>query len=126
MMNEHNLGYRIRQILNHGLALDADKLARLKIARERAIARQRVTAPRRVLQWADNLTGNLGTSGSLVSRLLLPTAVLVLGLIAISTWRQAQLALEIEEVDAAVLTSDLPLDAYLDRGFDAWLKRSSH
>jgi hypothetical protein len=25
-----------------------------------------------------------------------------------------------------VLTSDLPLDAYLDKGFDAWLKRSSH
>ena len=28
--------------------------------------------------------------------------------------------------DAAVLTGDLPLDAYLDKGFDAWLKRSSH
>jgi len=25
-----------------------------------------------------------------------------------------------------VLTGDLPLDAYLDKGFDAWLKRSSH
>jgi hypothetical protein len=24
-----------------------------------------------------------------------------------------------------VLTGDLPLDAYLDKGFDAWLKRSS-
>ncbi len=126
MMNEHNLGYRVRQILNHGLALDAEKLARLKMAREQAIARQRVAAPRRMLQWADNLTGNLGASGSLVSRLLLPTAVLVLGLIAINTWRQSQLALEIEEVDTAVLTSDLPLDAYLDKGFDAWLKRSSH
>ena len=38
----------------------------------------------------------------------------------------AGVAAEIEEIDAAVLTGDLPLDAYLDKGFDAWLKPSSH
>jgi len=36
-MNEHNLGYRVRQILNQGLALDAEKLARLKTAREQCV-----------------------------------------------------------------------------------------
>ena len=125
-MNEHNLGYRIRQILNQGLALDAEKLARLKAAREQALARQRIAAPRTVLTWADNLTGGLGGSGSVFSRILLPAAMIILGLVAINTWRQSQTVQELVEIDSGVLTSDLPIDAYLDRGFDAWLKRSSH
>jgi len=29
---------------------------------------------------------------------------------------------EIAETDAAILSSDLPIDAYLDRGFQVWLK----
>jgi len=57
---------------------------------------------------------------------LLPMTVLILGLIAINQWRNSQLAAEIEERSHRVLTSDLPIDAYLKRDFDAWLKRSSH
>ena len=124
-MNEHNLGYRVRQILNQGLALDAGKLAQLKAAREQALARQRIAAPRTVLAWADNLTGGLGGSASVFSRFLLPAAMLILGLVAINTWQQSQAVQELVEIDSGVLTSDLPIDAYLDRGFDAWLKRSS-
>jgi len=124
-MNEHNLGYRVRQILNQGPSLDGEKLARLKAAREQAVARQRITAPRTVLAWADNLTGGLGDSASLFSRFLLPAAMLILGLVAINTWQQSQTVQELVEIDSGVLTSDLPIDAYLDRGFDAWLKRSS-
>lgn len=125
-MNEHNLGYRIRQVLNHGLALDPEKLARLKAAREQALVRQRVAAPRAVLAWADNVTGSFGGSGSVVLRFLLPAAMIIIGLVAINTWRQSQTVQELVEIDSAVLTSDLPIDAYLDRGFDTWLKRYSH
>ncbi|HKW38866.1 MAG TPA: DUF3619 family protein [Burkholderiales bacterium] len=125
-MNEQQTAHRIRQVLNRGLDLDAGKLARLKAARERALARQRVTVPVSVPTWADTLTGRLGGPASLIPRMLLPMAVLILGLIAVNQWRDSQTAAEIEEIDAAVLTGDLPLDAYLDKGFDAWLKRSSH
>jgi hypothetical protein len=126
-MNEQQTAHRIRQLLNRGLDLDASKLNRLKVAREQALARQRVRAPVFVLAWADNVFGRLGGSTtSLVPRMLLPMAVLILGLIAVNQWRDSQTAAEIEEIDAAVLTGDLPLDAYLDKGFDAWLKRSSH
>jgi hypothetical protein len=72
------------------------------------------------------LIGRSGGPSALIPRLLLPMAVLIFGLIAINQWRDTQVAAEIEEIDAAVLTSDLPLDAYLDKGFDAWLKPSSH
>jgi len=125
-MNEQQTAYRIRQLLNRGLDLDAGILVRLKAARERALTRQRVSAPSFVLGWADNVIGRVGGPASLIPRMLLPMAVLILGLIAVNQWRDSQTAAEIEEIDAAVLTGDLPLDAYLDKGFDAWLKRSSH
>jgi Protein of unknown function (DUF3619) len=125
-MNEQQNAHRLRQLLNRGLDLDAGRLARLKVARERALARQRVKAPVFVLAWADDLIGRFGGPASLVPRMLLPMAVLILGLTAVNQWRDSQTAAEIEEIDAAVLTGDLPLDAYLDKGFDAWLKRSSH
>ena len=125
-MNEQQIAYRIKQLLNRGLDLDAGKLARLKESRERALARQHIGPRVPVLAWADNVVGRWGGPVSLIPRMLLPTAVLILGLIAINQWRDSQLAAEIEEIDTAVLTSDLPLDAYLDKGFDAWLKRSSH
>ena len=124
-MNEQQIAYRIKQLLNRGLDLDAGKLARLKAAREAALVRQRVGSRVRVWAWADNVIGKSGGPSALIPRVLLPTAVLILGLIAINQWRDSQLAAEIEEIDTAVLTSDLPIDAYLDKGFDAWLKRSS-
>ena len=124
-MNEQQITYRIKQLLNRGLDLDAGKLARLKAAREAALARQRGGSRVPVLAWADNVIGKSGGPSALIPRVLLPMAVLILGLIAVNQWRDSQLAAEIEEIDAAVLTSDLPIDAYLDKGFDAWLKRSS-
>jgi len=125
-MNEQQIAYRIKQLLNRRLDLDAGTLARLKTARERALARQRIESPASVLAWAGSVMGRFGGPSSLIPRMLLPTMVLVFGLIAINQWRDSQVAAEIEEIDAAVLTGDLPLDAYLDKGFDAWLKRSSH
>jgi cytochrome c-type biogenesis protein CcmH/NrfG len=124
-MNEQQITYRIKQLLNRGLDLDAGKLARLKAAREAALARQRIESRVPVLAWADNLIGKSGGPSALIPRVLLPMAVLILGLIAVNQWRDSQLAAEIEEIDTAVLTSDLPIDAYLDKGFDVWLKRSS-
>ncbi len=124
-MNEQQITYRIKQLLNRGLDLDAGKLARLKAAREAALTRQRIESRVPVLAWADNLIGKSGGPSALIPRVLLPMAVLILGLIAVNQWRDSQLAAEIEEIDTAVLTSDLPIDAYLDKGFDAWLKRSS-
>ncbi len=124
-MNEQQITYRIKQLLNRGLDLDAGKLARLKAAREAALVRQRVESRVPLLAWADNVIGRSGGPSALIPRVLLPMAVLILGLIAINQWRDNQVAAEIEEIDAAVLTSDLPIDAYLDKGFDAWLKRSS-
>ncbi|OGA02456.1 MAG: hypothetical protein A3I00_07515 [Betaproteobacteria bacterium RIFCSPLOWO2_02_FULL_64_12] len=125
-MNEQHLGFKIRHYLNQGLALEAGTLARLKAARERALDRRRMAAADPAQAWAGNVLTMIGGPGPLFSRVVVPTAILVLGLIGINYWYQSQVAAEIEEIDAAMLTGDLPIDAYLDKGFDAWLKRSSH
>ena len=37
-------------------------------------------------------------------------------------WQAYEVVKDAEEIDAQLLTSDLPIDAYLDRGFQVWLK----
>ena len=105
-MNEQQTAHRIRAASQPGLDLDAGTLARLETARKQALARQRIEAPSFVLAWADNVFGRFGGPTSFVPRMLLPMAVLILGLIAVNQWRDSQTAAEIEEIDAAVLTGD--------------------
>ena len=52
-----------------------------------------------------------------------PAVALVISLAAIYTWQQNQRVAEFEEIDAMLLTDELPIDAYLDRGFQNWLKK---
>jgi hypothetical protein len=121
-MNEPHFANQVKQILNQG-NLEADTLRRLQEAREQALKHQRVSRPVPGLAWADGLITNFGGFTGFSFRLVLPVAVLVGGLLAISHWQQNLRVAEVEEIDALLLTDDLPLDAYLDKGFEAWLKK---
>ena len=124
-MNEKQFGYRIRQTLNRGLTLDAQTLDRLRAARFQALEKQQATDQSLVLVSARNTSYSSGDRRSMAARILVPLSILAFGLFASNHWYQSQLQEEIIEIDTEVLTGDLPIDAYLDRGFDAWLKRSS-
>jgi hypothetical protein len=124
-MNEPQFGNKIRQILNQGTQLDGKILGRLRLGREKALRQQLVAKPVPGLAWADGLIGSFGGPAGFSFRLVLPMAVLVGGLLAISGWQQKQRVAEVEEIDALLLTDDLPLDAFLDKGFEAWLKKRS-
>ena len=76
-----------------------------------------------LLAWADNLVGRMGGWSGFALRVLLPIALLVGSGAALYGWQQNRLAAEVEEIDAQLLTDDLPIDAYLDRGFQNWLKK---
>jgi hypothetical protein len=121
-MNEQQFGNKVRHLLNEGLRLDAATSERLRAAREQALARQR-PEPVRGLAWADNVLGTFGGWSGVSLRLVAPLAVLLIGLGSIYTWQQNQRAKEVEEIDALLLTDDLPIDAYLDRGFQNWVKK---
>jgi hypothetical protein len=75
------------------------------------------------MAWADNVLGRVGGWGGVAWRILLPVAILASGVATVQYWQQNQRIAEIEEIDAQLLTDDLPIDAYLDRGFQNWLKQ---
>lgn len=136
-MNELKFANKVRQALNEGARLDgpagASVAERLRAARERALLAHRpgrVQAPAPVPVAAGRgpaagLLAGFGGIGGFSLRVLLPTLLLAAGLVAIYQGQQEQRAADIEELDAQLLTDDLPIDAYLDRGFEAWLKKTS-
>jgi Protein of unknown function (DUF3619) len=101
---------------------------RLRVARVQAVARRKVTR----LQVATAVNGNGGAATlnfgdeglGLWSRIasFLPLIALVAGLIAINMLQNDNRARELAEVDAALLTDDLPPNAYSDPGFIQFLK----
>lgn len=118
-MNEAQFGNRVRQVLNQGLTVKASTAERLRAAREQALARQK-PEPAHALAFAGQGFG--GWTG-LALRVLLPLLMLVLVVTAVYLWQHNQRIAELEEIDAQLLSDDLPPDAYLDRGFQNWLKK---
>ena len=103
---------------------------RLQLARQEALAR--VGQPRHVaeLKLAPAGAGGTGSFGATHSfwanpRLWVGVALIVVAAFGYQQWSAYQDLKEIEETDAALLASDLPIDAYLDRGFENWLKSVS-
>lgn len=119
--DESRFGNRIRHLLNQGLALGPTQRDRLRAARERALARQRAQ-PVAALRWADNVLGSLDGWRGVSARVLVPLVVLALAVSGIYTWQEKRRVAELVEIDSQLLTDDLPIDAYLDRGFQNWLK----
>jgi hypothetical protein len=120
-MNELQFTRRIRHLLEQGTRLDARTAERLRAARELAVSRQR-PEPAPVLAWVDNTFGNSWGWAGLSARVLLPAAVLIVAVAGIYNWQEKQRLAEVVELDSQLLTDDLPIDAYLDRGFQNWLK----
>ena len=79
-------------------------------------------------QLAMNQGGSSSQSSSNWSRLswFAPFIVLALGLLAIAEWQQDARINDIAAVDIALLSDDVPPDAYMDSGFLAFLKLSSN
>jgi len=121
-MNEPQFAARIRHLLNQGAHLEPRVADRLKVARELALSRQLAErAP--VLVWADNVLGNGWGWGSLSARVVLPVVMLAVAVFGIYRWQENQRLAEVVEIDTQLLTDDLPIDAYLDRGFQNFLKK---
>ena len=125
-MNELQFAHKLRKALNEAARIDAPIAERLRAARERALARQRLEpAHLSGLAWGGNVIGRFGGPSGFSLRVLVPLAVLVSGLLAIWGWQQSVRVAEVEEIDVQLLTDELPPEAYLDKGFEAWLKKRS-
>ncbi len=105
--------------------LSHDVSERLRAARTQALANRRVAetvATPVVLAQGSSavLGGGFGFWGWAAS--WLPLVALTLGLLGIGTLQEQMRASEIADVDAELLTSELPTAAYTDPGFAQYLK----
>lgn len=131
-MNEQQLAAKIRPALDAGLRLSPAILARLEAARERALGSQAAGAMAPATA-ARGATLRIGGPAGTWAQVGLSLACLLVALGGVHFWQEArqaaaanaQITEEIVEVDTRVLTGDLPINAYLDEDFQAWLKQSS-
>jgi Protein of unknown function (DUF3619) len=114
--------------------LPYDITERLRAARMQAVAQRKVVTRLKTQLASQELHMGGGTAAlgfgeeglNLWSRLAsaLPLLVLVAGLILIHVFQNDQRARELADVDAALLTDDLPPAAYADPGFLQYIKIS--
>jgi hypothetical protein len=118
-----NLAYKIRHALNDNLdALPASTTERLAAARARAMGRKKADAPgRRQARPLLNVHALLSMSGLGRIAVAVPMLAAVFGLAGMYQYEQQQRIAELAELDAAVLSDDLPLTAYTDHGFNAYV-----
>lgn len=125
--NEQELARKIVQRLDQGLpGLKQGTTYRLQSARQAALDHYR-EAPQPLfgLAWADSLAFRVSHGRHANARNYLGLGLLVLSLIGVTYWQVVIQANDIADIDASLLTDDLPINAYLDSNFEAWLKRSS-
>ncbi|MFL6673493.1 MAG: DUF3619 family protein [Massilia sp.] len=119
-----NLAYKVRHALNENLdKLPASTTQRLAAARAQALSRKKADAPARQLERRPvfNFGALFSPSGLGRIGVVVPLLALVAGLAGVYQYEQQQRIAELAELDAAVLSDELPLTAYLDHGFNAYL-----
>ena len=125
---DHELARKIVQHLDYGTDhLDQATRERLLAARKTALSHYKEQpVPAWVPVWAGQAAARFTEHRLLNVRSLVLVAALlatVAGAIAWQTMNSGN-GSDIADIDAGLLTDDLPINAYLDKGFDSWLKRS--
>ena len=119
-MNEQELGSQIARQLDYGAdQLKPGTLYRLQSARRKVLEKYLSNAASPA--WGSSVSWS---SSMLSLKFLLPLAVLLAGLGGAIYWQNLQQSNDIAEIDMHLLTDDLPINAYLDKDFEAWLNRS--
>ena len=125
-------GLRVAARLSGGAAeLPYEVSERLRAVRVQALAKRKRVAGLKAASsvsssgGAATLTGDENFSLWQLAASALPILALVAGLFFIHAFQNESRAKEVAEVDAALLTDDLPPSAYADSGFIQFLKQSA-
>ncbi|WP_347556374.1 DUF3619 family protein [Robbsia sp. KACC 23696] len=132
-LNEAVFAYKVRRALDESArALPDSAAARLAAARRTALARKKPeAAPVHAPAFTPALAGMGGFSAPDLAprrrpvrirlQLWVPIAMLLASLAGIAHWEEQRQVAELASLDAEVLSDALPLDAYLDHGFNEYL-----
>ncbi|MDR2156047.1 MAG: DUF3619 family protein [Burkholderiaceae bacterium] len=138
MTTSYNLHHIVSQQARYGLRVAArmsaglddfphDISERLRVARQQAVARlhSAPVAPSYNYSASTPNSGDdrLGLWGWLASGAM--AMVLVAGLVTINIMQEDDRTMDLADLDAVLLTDDLPPEAYADRGFLQYLKSDS-
>lgn len=130
---ESRFAARIRQALDESTAsLEPPTVERLALARKAALRMQRMPGRarmqgRELAMAGASSSGSGGSSrggfarGGLVFSVIVLVAACLAGLYDVEQDRRIE---DLADVDSAVLTDDLPISAYADHGFNAFLKQN--
>ena len=124
--SDHELALKIARVLDQGVnELDSPLARRLLDVRKEALAHYKEQrAPAWAPAWAGAAAARVSEPHHYNFRVLAATVAFIAALACALAWQSlTQGGSEIADVDAGLLTDDLPINAYLDRGFDSWLKR---
>jgi hypothetical protein len=144
-LNENEFALKLILALDENASkIPAAASDRLALARRAALARKK---PEKVpvaaftpaftpaFAGAAGGLGNAGGSGGEPSHkglfariggfgLALPVLALAVALAGVAYWEDQERKAELADIDAAMMSDSLPLDAYLDHGFNAYLTRN--
>ncbi|MCR1768547.1 hypothetical protein B7760_01917 [Burkholderia glumae] len=134
-LKELEFALKVRRALDERAAsLPQPAADRLAAARRAALARKKPDAGVVLVPaLAGAVSSGLGRAhgpaprpASLARRIAraLPLAVLLAGIAGIAYWENQQHTAELADIDAAMLSDNLPLNAYLDHGFNAYLSHT--
>ena len=124
-IDEIEVARKVSRVLDESTNhLPIQTLKRLEIARKSALRHQ----PNKIYSFTSKLafSGAIQTFSCSFQKaknwsLILPMLVLIAGLLGIYQQEQQRHILDIADIDLALLSDELPLEAYLDRGFHTYL-----
>ncbi|GAB3544621.1 DUF3619 family protein [Noviherbaspirillum agri] len=127
---ELDFAYKIRHALNEDLDnIPAPTREKLASARKTALSRKKKRTPIMAFIpqqiFAGQSGGFFSAPASWLNRmgLAIPLIVLAVGLVGLYEFEHDRHINDTAEIDVAVLADELPLSAYLDHGFNAYLAK---
>lgn len=121
-MNEERYASRVRQALNHGLKdIPPAAARRLEAARHLALSRQKQAQPQLALAGHHASPFRFATENRYV-RQVFAVLALLLGMWISFYMDSVKYVSALEEVDSALLSGDLPPEAFMDNDLFEWLK----
>lgn len=124
-MDEKEFAKKVTMNLNWGLSqIDGDKLSKLRAAREKALANY--VEPAAVANLATTSGQTLNFSGWVRKPLFwLPIVAIAAAAVTYNAMDDDIADDAGGELDAKLLTGELPINAFLDKDFGSWVKESS-
>jgi hypothetical protein len=128
--DELEFAYKVRRVLDEGIEdLPKQTMNRLAAARKLAIAHKKPESALYSMVPVPRLAGIFSTRFNDTHNwfvrigIMIPLLVLVFGSVSLYYYEQQRSINDLADLDAAVLADELPIDAYLDHGFDTYLNK---